>query len=256
MVLGNQGVEGTLQSGDASPAPGEVGPEAYESWRRSRLGLITEQRELELIFRMADPLEGQRLLDAGCGDGIYLVEAARRGAQASGVDTSEAMLRVARRRAADAGETVDLHRADIQELPFADDTFDVVMAITVLCFVPDPQRAVDEMARVLTPGGRLVIGELGRWSIWAAWRRIRGWLGSKTWRHATFHSAGQLTDLVEHAGLDVEDVRGAIYYPPSSSAARLFSRFEYRMERATTLGAAFVAISAVKPHTSSSQPTR
>lgn len=41
---------------------------------------MTEAREIELIFRLAGPLRGRQLLDAGCGDGIYLVEAARRGA--------------------------------------------------------------------------------------------------------------------------------------------------------------------------------
>jgi ubiquinone/menaquinone biosynthesis C-methylase UbiE len=87
---------------------------------------------------MAGPIDGRRLLDAGCRDGIYAVEAARRGAQASGVDNSEAMLRVARRRAADAGASVDLHRADLQEIPFTDDTFDVVMAITALRRRRDP----------------------------------------------------------------------------------------------------------------------
>lgn len=216
-------------------------------WRRSQLGAITEARELDLIFQLAGPLQGCRLLDAGCGGGIYLVEAARRGAQATGVDLSEAMLRVARRRAADAGVLIQLQRGDVRALPFADNSFDVVIAVTALCFVTDPERAVREMARVLTPGGRLVIGELGRWNTWAAWRRLRGWLGTAPWRQATFRSSRQIIDLVDGSGLNVDQVGGAIYYPPMSLAARLFRGLEHRVERVTTLGAAFVAISAVKP---------
>lgn len=247
MVLGPPGDREDETDG-LTGASAPVGPESYDIWRRTRLGAITEASEIELIFQLAGPLQGRRLLDAGCGDGFYLVEAARRGAQVNGVDISEAMLIVARRRASDAGVNVELHRGDIEALPFEDDTFHIVTAITVLCFVPDPRQAVDEMARVLTPGGRLVIGELGRWNTWAAWRRLRGWLGSKTWQRATFHSGRQLIDLVEAAGLEVEDVRGAIYYPPSGLAARLFSRFEDRLGWATILGAAFVAVTAVKPH--------
>ncbi|WP_137128515.1 hypothetical protein [Roseomonas sp. HF4] len=57
------------------------------------------------------------------------------------------------------------------------------------------------MARVLRPGGRLVIGELGRWSLWAARDRIRGWLGSRLWRRSAFHSAADLRRAAEGAGL-------------------------------------------------------
>ena len=61
----------------------------------------------------------------------------------------------------------------------------------------------EEMRRVLgsteRPGGRLVIGELGRWSLWAAIRRVRGWLGSPTWRAARFRSASDLRALVQGA---------------------------------------------------------
>jgi len=247
MVLGRPG-DTEHRSDDPSRPPGQVSPESYDTWRLTRLGSVTKARELELIFQLAGPLQGRRLLDVGCGDGMYLVEAARRGAQVSGVDMSQAMLIVARRRAADASVKVELNRGDIQALPFEDDTFDIVTAITVLCIAPDPQQAVDEMARVLTPGGRLVIGELGRWNTWAAWRRLRAWLGSKTWRQATFRSSRELIDLAHQSGLHVEDVRGAVYYPPVSPGARLLARLERRVEPiTTTLGAAFVAISAVKP---------
>jgi len=65
------------------------------------------------------------------------------------------------------------------------------------------------MARVLKPGGLLVIGELGRWSLWAAHRRIRGWLGNPTWRAVMFRTTKDLRSLAHAAGLDVAEVRGA-----------------------------------------------
>lgn len=222
-------------------------PEDYESWREGRLGAVTQARELELVFRLGGDLSGRRLLDAGCGDGLYLVEAARRGARASGVDISEAMLTVARRRAEDAEVDVDLRKGDVTALPFQDETFDVVFLVTVLCFVGDAPGAVTEAARVLRPGGRLVVGELGRWSLWAGWRRLRGWLGNETWRHGTFRSARQLTALIERAGLTVQARRGAIYYPPVAAAAPPVAECAQRPDTGVTCGAAFVAISASKP---------
>lgn len=234
--------------GPGAPQPRvEAQPETYERWRRTTLGAVTQTRELEVVFDLAGPLRNQRLLDVGCGDGIYLVEAARCGAVASGVDISEAMLIVARKRAADAGVTVDLGFGDVQALPFDDDSFDILFAINVLCFVPDPQKAVAEISRVLAPGGRLVIGELSRWNTWAAWRRFRGWLGSTTWRHANFYSARQLTNLLLGAGLQPEQTRGAVYYPPIPLLARTATSIEDRLSAVTTLGAAFIAASARQP---------
>ena len=125
--------------------------------------------------------------------------------------------------------------------------FDVVASITVLCFVPDATGAVREMARVLRPGGRLVLGELGRWSLWAAIRRIRGWLGSATWRAARFRTAAELRALAEQAGLSVTAIRGAVYYPPVGLLARTLAPIDSWLGRVTTFGAAFIALSAVSP---------
>jgi SAM-dependent methyltransferase len=63
--------------------------------------------------------------------------------------------------------------------------------------VADRVGAVHEAARVLRPGGRLVIGDLGRWSAWAAARRVKAWLGSELWQSAHFSTARGLSHLVE-----------------------------------------------------------
>jgi len=145
------------------------------------------------------------------------------------------------------------HRANIgyaigraEQLPFADETFDVLTAVTILCFVPEPSKALHEMVRVLRPGGRVVIGDLGKRSLWAVSRRIRGWLGSDIWRAARFRTTGELCALAEQAGLRVEIIRGAVYYPPVEFLARLMAPADPLLGRTTALGAAFLAMRATK----------
>ena len=155
------------------------------------------------------------------------------------------MLDAARSRAARAGIPATLVEGRIERLPFADATFDVVSAIAVLCFVSHVRAAPREMARVLRPGGALVIGELGRWSLWAATRRCRGWLARKPGA-ARFRSASELRGFATDAGLSVVGVRRAVFYPPSGAAAGLMAPIDPVLARMTTFGAAFVALKAVK----------
>ena len=133
-----------------------------------------------------------------------------------------------------------------QRLPCAAGQFDVVTAVTILCFVEDAAPVLREIARVLRQGG-LVIGELGKWSTWAVARRMRGWVGSRIWRRGRFWTANELRQLAEQAGLVVEAVRGAVYYPRWGRAARSLSPFDPVLGRLTTVGAAFVPLSASKP---------
>lgn len=225
-----------------------VSPAEYGGWRETELGAITERVETELIFELVGPLAGKRVLDAGTGDGTYALEAARRGAaDVVGVDADPSMLGAARVRVRAAGVSVGFHEGRIEALPFPDGSFDVVLAVTVLCFVRDPPVAVKEAARVIAPGGALVLGELARFSVWAARRRVRGWLGDRTWRDARFWSRRELARLAESAGLDVEALRGAVHFPPAPSAARLLAAAEPALSRWHAPGAAFLALRARKP---------
>src|SRR5215207_1517122 len=77
----------------------------------------------------------------------------------TGVELSPKMLEIARRRARESGIEADLRIGDAQHLPFPDASFDTVVATLALCTIPDDRRAVVEAARVLRPGGRLLLLE-------------------------------------------------------------------------------------------------
>ena len=79
------------------------------------------------------------------------------GIRLTGVDWSPAMLGIARERAATMGRGADLRQGDAQALDFPDESFDTVLCALGLCAIPDDRRAVTEMARVLRPGGRLLL---------------------------------------------------------------------------------------------------
>lgn len=97
---------------------------------------------------------GKRVLDAGCGTGVYAEWLLEQGAEVVGVDASEEMLAEAADR---VGDRADLYRADLGEpLPFADDAFDGVVSVLVLGYIEDWRRPFSEFARVLEPGGFLV----------------------------------------------------------------------------------------------------
>ncbi|MGE0578673.1 MAG: class I SAM-dependent methyltransferase [Reyranella sp.] len=226
---------------------GQFGPVVYATWRASSLGEIVEALEHRLLLRLAGDLQGRAVLDVGCGDGTLARALAGAGAASvAGCDTDPRMIARAAARSVQPDTAVRYAVADATRLPFADASFDVVTVVTVLAFIADAEGAVREMARVLRPGGRLVIGELGKWSLWAARRRVRGWLGAGIWRTATFRTAAGLRALAEAARLDVEQVTGAIFFPPWLPLARRLAPYDAALGDRTTLGAAFLAMQCRK----------
>ncbi|MBI2239458.1 MAG: methyltransferase domain-containing protein [Magnetospirillum gryphiswaldense] len=220
-----------------------IGPARYASWRSTRLGGITERLEHDLLLGLAGPLTECRVLDIGCGDGALTGRLVAGGAVVTAIDSDPKMVA----EAALAAPTATVMVAEAERLPFAGGSFDVVVANTVFCLVVDRRTALAEAVRVLRPGGRLVLGELGRWSLWAAKRRVQGMLGSRLWRDSQFSDARSLTTELAVAGLTVGVVRGAVFYPPVGWAARLMARVDSCLGRYTTIGAAYLAVAATKP---------
>jgi SAM-dependent methyltransferase len=122
-----------------------------------------------------------RVLDAGCGNGLLLEHLARRRAPVDryvGIDVSSGMLAHARerrerlRRAGEAAPTSQLAQADVLRLPFAADTFDLVVARGLLHHLSDPAAGLRELARVLRPAGSVLLLDPNRTALTELPRRL------------------------------------------------------------------------------------
>jgi SAM-dependent methyltransferase len=126
-----------------------------ESWRNfAPLEVLTMQSAAHLV-RFAGVSHGLKVLDAGCGTGVVAITAARCGAEVDAVDLTPQLLEHARRNCEIAGLQVSLREGDVEELPFADSQFDVVLSQFAHIFAPRPEIAIAEMLRVLKPGGSI-----------------------------------------------------------------------------------------------------
>ena len=105
---------------------------------------------------------GDRVLDAGCGDGNVALAAARVGAHVVGCDVVEALVERARERAAGEGLQIDWRTGDLEALPFAGSEFDAALSAFAPAFCPRPKRALQELARVTRPDGRIGVVLWGR----------------------------------------------------------------------------------------------
>jgi ubiquinone/menaquinone biosynthesis C-methylase UbiE len=148
--------------------------------------------------------QGDQLLDVGCGTGAAVRAAAGAVERAVGVDLSPKMLAQARERAADLSG-VEFVEGDSEDLPFGDEEFTAVLCTTSLHHYPRPQKAAREMARVLAPGGRVVIGD---GTSDAVTMKVSDFILRKFEPgHVRFHRVDELRRMLQEAGLEGTEAR-------------------------------------------------
>lgn len=150
-----------------------------------------EQRRYELEpfipeFAGFERRGGRRVLEVGVGLGTDFVQFARAGADATGIDLTEASIKAVRERLALEGLEADLRVADAESLPFADAEFDLAYSWGVLHHTPDTTRALAELHRVLTPGGEAKVMLYSRrsWVALGVWLRY-GLFRGRPWQTPT-----------------------------------------------------------------------
>ena len=111
----------------------------------------------EVTVEEVGATEGERILDIGCGRAIDTVELAKRTEKCLGLEISDRMISHARDYVAESGMAVTLVRGVGEQLPFKDDSFDKVMCKGALDHFPHPEKAIEEIARVLKPQGTAII---------------------------------------------------------------------------------------------------
>jgi 2-polyprenyl-3-methyl-5-hydroxy-6-metoxy-1,4-benzoquinol methylase len=161
----------------------------------------------------ADIPEAGRLIDVGCGTGNgLLIFHERFGISGVGVDVSNGMLDIARAKMVGKSLPIELHQLDGESLPFDDNMFDAGISFEVLEHTPQPAHLLSELARVVKPGGTVVVSTPN-----TLWEPVH-WFAAKTGLH---HSEGPHRDVsrreilegLEIAGLRVVEERTTVLVP-------------------------------------------
>ncbi len=188
-----------------------------------------EKRAADLLIQSGRLSAEDRILEIGVGTGRIALPLAGRVRRVVGIDLAQAMM--ARLRAKPGGETILLAQADATRLAFGDGAFDAVVAVHVFHLIPEWQRAVGEVARVLRPGKPLVHAwseNFHKTTWWEAWNKAvpsQQTVGGVQFRqNRTF-----LTDL----GWQPAGAPGHLSYTYSQSPASLLDQFGRRIWSST-----------------------
>jgi ubiquinone/menaquinone biosynthesis C-methylase UbiE len=157
-------VERKLQTNESKASRFEFDllADSYDNWYASRRGAMYDRLEKKLIASLLPAgVEGEKLLEVGCGTGHWSRFFSKYGFEVTGIDISERMIDAALRKDI---PNVSFYVGDGHLLPFADDSFDLTAAITTLEFVRDTDAVLREMIRCTRKPGMILLGVLNRLS--------------------------------------------------------------------------------------------
>lgn len=186
---------------------------AYEDWFRTPLGRYVDRCERAALERLLAGSANAGIVEIGAGTGHVTKWLCALGHRVTAVEPSAAMraVGIAQCRGVDA-RWVD---ARAEQLPFGSGSFDGAAMFTVLEFVADPVRAIEEALRVIAPGGWLCVGYLNALSPWVAAYRRYGEQGKQPWASARFFAREDLERMVGRAA---DRSESAVRLSPAASA--------------------------------------
>ena len=215
-------------------------PDRYDEWFRTPVGTLVKRYESALLLDLLQPSPGERILDVGCGTGIFTLDVLKLGPSVVGLEISLPMLMRARQKT--GGNAFHPIAADMLSLPFADDMFDKTVSMTALEFVDNAHDAVRELFRVTRKGGTIVVTTLNSLSPWATRRKQKAEKGHHLFKKMIFRSPDDMRRLAPVDGV----LKTAIHFQKEENPDRA-PEIEKEGQALNLKTGAFLAVSWVKP---------
>ena len=185
----------------------------YDSWFTTPSGTLVKKYESELLLEMLRPQPDEKILDVGCGTGIFTQDVLDYGTTVIGIDRSLPMLEKALVRTCKANFSGIC--GDMCALPFPDNSFDRVFSMTAIEFVADGEKAVAELHRVTRKGGCIVVTTLNSLSPWAVQRSQKAKDGHPLFQNISFRSPQDMRLLVPQTCV----IKTAIHFQKTDQVA-------------------------------------
>lgn len=139
----------------------------YDSWFQSPVGRFVDETEIDCLFSLADDITGAKILDLGCGTGHLSQKLYHKGAEVTGIDVSQNMLKKARESSQQQNLKINYQYMDVFKLDFPTSSFDYIFSMAALEFMGDTAAVFESIKKVLKPGGSVVIGTIHKGSAWS-----------------------------------------------------------------------------------------
>ncbi|MDI9475432.1 MAG: class I SAM-dependent methyltransferase [Natronincolaceae bacterium] len=198
----------------------------YDRWYESKLGKFVDKVETELAFSLFEPVPGMKILDMGCGTGNFSIKLAEKGCKVFGIDISEEMLKKAREKAQKRNLDIEFYNMDVYNINFPGESFDGIFSMAAFEFIKEPQKAYDEMYRVLKRNGYLLIGTINRKSKWGEFYVSRSLRRNSIFKHADFKSMGDLKSLNSK---EIINSGECLFIPPDMEENNINMEFEKKL---------------------------
>ena len=193
----------------------------YNKWYETKIGEHADKVETECALHLFKVIPGMCLLDVGCGTGNFSIKLARKGASVVGVDISPEMLAIAEKKVEQEKLDIEFKEMDGLNLLFADETFDGVLSMATIEFIPDYPEMVSEMFRVCKKGGSILVGTINRDSAWGRlYQDPEYQKKARIFQYAHLRTPEELSRLRNN---NLIDTRECLFIPPDSLESEISS---------------------------------
>jgi ubiquinone/menaquinone biosynthesis C-methylase UbiE len=191
----------------------------YDSWYKTELGAFVDEVENKLAFNLAPLNAGMKVLDVGCGTGIYTARLVQKGCDVIGIDISEDMLSIARSKLPE----VCFVQSSVYGLPFPENKFDFVFSMATFEFIEEFEAAYFEMKRIVKPGGYIFIGTINGDSSWGELYKTKEFQEGTVFGKAFFKTPADIKSLEPS---DLVEYGECLYFPPNTKE----NKFDWNLE--------------------------
>jgi len=160
----------------------------YDAWYTDIKGSFVDTVETGLAFKLIKVEKGMKVLDVGCGTGNFSIKLAKMGCDVTGIDISDNMLEIARKKAEAENLGIKFLHMDLNDLNFIENEFDAVFSMAAFEFVDDEDapNALEGMLNVVKKGGQVLIGTISSNSSWGELYQDESFMKNTVFEYAKF----------------------------------------------------------------------
>ena len=200
----------------------------YDSWYETKLGKFVDDVETRCAFGLLDLKAGAKILEIGCGSGNFSVKLARMGYEVIAIDSSIGMLNLAKNKAKKNLVSIDFKRMNATKLLFENESFDAVFSMAAFEFISDSNKAMDEMMKILKPGGEIIIGTIHSDSKWGEFYNSDEMKKNSVFKYAKLKSMDEMKMFYPHK---LVEKRECLFIAPDSKEKDIDDKNEKEMEK-------------------------